>query len=421
MPFLSAERLKNYPRLMLLVVCLMMGANLLLHQGWVGGFGQIIGHDYLVFYSTGMLYRTEPDRIYDFEAHNDMQQSLVHPTPLDSINPNSNPPYAAMAFSLLTALPLFWSFFAWTILTPLFAVLAVRWIMPLVPEKLARSGLNQTQLNIIVLSFFPFVEGWQVGQNHALTLLLTTGIVVSMFADRWTLAGIFAGSMLYKPQYVLGLLILFVVWRQYRALAAFTAVTITWAGSYLLLHGWTPYLTYLGVSSDLMQLPYNPGFPAYLLLTPYGLLTTALPQTAWPFIAKLISLVGIGLAIALAAFAYRIRHRPLPDRAPAVVLALLYPVATAPYALLHDMLILVPGFILWSRYDGSRRLLQIASGTYLCAFFVPLLAYQLKVALMALVTIGLVAEQIRWIIAHRDELFSLPPEESRAARESSAV
>lgn len=193
MSFLTESRLKNYPRMMLAIICLMMGANLLLHDGWKGGFGQIIGHDYLVFYSTGTLYRTEPDRIYEFEAHNELQQALIDPTPLHAINPNVNPPYAAMAFSLLTFLPLFWSFFVWTLLTPLCVILAIRWIMPLVPESLTRQGLTRMQLTIVALSFFPFVEGWMVGQNHALTLLLATGVFVSMFEDRWALAGALAG------------------------------------------------------------------------------------------------------------------------------------------------------------------------------------------------------------------------------------
>jgi hypothetical protein len=388
---------------MLLVAWGVMAVNLLLHQGWLGGFGQIIGHDYLIFYSTGMLYRTEPDKIYDLEAHNYMQQALVHPTRLPGINPYSNPPYAAPAFSILTFLPLPWSFLVWTILTLLFVCLAVYWMMPLIPERLRQLGLTQLQLSIIVLSFFPFIEGWQVGQNHGLTLLLATGVIVLMFADRWALAGILAGFMLYKPQYILGFLIIWVVWRKFKALAAFSAIAIVWAGSYLLLHGVAPYLTYLNVSSELMQLPYHPGFPGYLLLTIYGLLTTTLPQTAWPFIAKLTSILTVTLAVGLAWIAFRFRHCPMIERAPVIVLALLYPIINTPYALLHDMLVLIPGFVLWSRYENSRRLLYVLIGVYLGVFFLPLVAYKVKIALMAFIPLILLAEQIRWLYIHRKE------------------
>jgi hypothetical protein len=63
MPIINAKRLRDYPRLMLFTVWIILGLNILLHQGWKGGFGQIIGGDFIMFYSTGLIYRNEPQLI----------------------------------------------------------------------------------------------------------------------------------------------------------------------------------------------------------------------------------------------------------------------------------------------------------------------------------------------------------------------
>jgi len=148
---------------MLVAVCAIAGAVLLLRDGWIGGFGQVIGHDYMVFYSTVTLYRTDPDRLYDYQAHRDTTDALVAPTRLEAVNPNSNPPFAAMAFALLTFLPLPASFAAWSLLSIGFVVLAIRVAHPLVPRPLVAAGVTRTELTIVALSFYPFVEGWPPG------------------------------------------------------------------------------------------------------------------------------------------------------------------------------------------------------------------------------------------------------------------
>jgi len=405
---------------MLVVVCAIAAANWLTRDGWIGGFGQVIGHDYLVFYSTGTLYRTAPERIYDSAAHRALQQSLVAPTALPAVNPNVNPPWAAMAFSLLTWAPFGASFALWELLCVAFAAWSIHMSMRLIPEPLVAAGLTQKELVIVTLSFFPFVEGWIVGQNHVLSMLLVSGIVVSMFADRWALAGVLGGLTLYKPQYVVGFAILWLVWGRFRALAAFAAVAIAWIGSFLWLHGVDPFREFLRVSAESMQLPYNPGFPAYLLLTPYGFLTTTLPQSAWPVISTLTTAAALAFTGGLAWFGFRLRHRTVSECAPAIVLACFLPLVTSPYALLHDLLVIVPGFLVWSRFADPRRLLAIASGTYLCAFFVPLLAFHTKIAWMALITIALVAEQIRWIVAHRGRFAPVRPPIAAGAESGSA-
>jgi hypothetical protein len=54
--WINEKRLRDYPRLMLIATWLIIVLNILFRDGWQGGLGQIIGGDFIMFYSTGRLY-----------------------------------------------------------------------------------------------------------------------------------------------------------------------------------------------------------------------------------------------------------------------------------------------------------------------------------------------------------------------------
>jgi hypothetical protein len=199
-----------------------------------------------------------------------------------------------------------------------------------------------------------------------------------------------AGLLIYKPQMVLGFLIIWVIWRQYKALAGFTVIALIWVGAFYLVYGSSPYASYLALSNDLFLLPYVPGFPGYLLLTIYGLFTTIFPIQGLTILRPTTLILSAILFLGLAWFAFRFRNKPILDRIPILVLALLLPLVATPYALLHDLIILIPAFILWARYTSSKPLLYSAIAVYLGGFFLTLVAALTKIAVVSVITIGLV-------------------------------
>lgn len=382
---------------MLLTTWAILAANFLLRQGWLGGLGQIIGSDFITLYSAGMIYRLNPADLYNFDVQHQMQQALIHPTTLPGLNPFISPPYVAYVYSLLTLLPLPWAFALWSILSLLCMILAIRWMSQLLPKTI---GLSASQLLILAISFFPFTEGFQVGQNHALTLLLVAGILVLSRKDKWAAAGGLAGLLIYKPQLVLGFLIIWLVWRKLTALVAFVAVVGTWAGSFLLINGIAPFEAYLDSNQVVMLLPYVEGFPGYLIVTLYGLLATTLPQSLARFSQVASQGVFVLVGIYLAWLASRLRSPRHPLHAPLLALATIYPIAASPYVQLHDMLLLIPVFILWSMVSHSRIVLCAAVTIYLGAFFLPLVAALTGIAWMSLLSIGLLIMVAIWL--HRE-------------------
>jgi hypothetical protein len=405
MAFLNSKRLRDYPRLMLITVWLILGINVLFHQGWIGAFGQVIGGDFIVFYKTGVIYRSDPLLTYDYATQDSVQKSIVRPSVIPSNNPFQNPPYVAPLFALLTYVSLPVAFSIWSLLSVLSCFITCYVLSKSVPTNLIETGLTYKQLVIITLSFFPFIEGLLAGQNHWLSLLLTTGILITMIKERWYLSGIFAGLLLYKPQFIIGYLILWLIWRNYKALLSFAIVSISWLGIFVLINGLGLFNTYSQISQAYMFLPYIEGWPNYLLTTFYGFLTSIFSIDQQPAIYLVTQIIFISCGVCLAWFAFRLRKQTIEERTPVIVAALLFPILATPYVLLHDLVVLIPGFIVWARYSSSRLLLYSAILTYLGTFVLTLTGAITKFAWLPLLIIYLVIVMIMGIYTNRNRVF----------------
>ena len=387
MRFINSERLRNYPKFVLISILIVIGINLVTRDGWQGGFGQIIGSDFITLYGAGILYKGEIEALYEFNAQFNIQKELISPTHLSGLNPFISPPYVAFLYSVFTTLSLPLSFALTVLSTVVFIAIAIRGMRKLMPAWLHEAGLDQKRMLILVMSFFPSVLGLLVGQNHGFTLLLMTGIVIFTLSGRWGLAGLLAGALIYKPHFIVGFLILWLVWKEYTALIAFGAVTTIVIGATILQYGITPYADYFSISSVILRLPLSEGFPGSLLVTPYGLISTLLPSGANSAIQVLMISLSLVMSIGLAWIGFRFRSRPFDQRTPPLIIGLLFPLVATPYVLVHDLIILVPAFILWSCVSKHRNILYVAVFTYFAGLILPILGQLAQIALVATIPI----------------------------------
>ncbi|MBC7227912.1 MAG: DUF2029 domain-containing protein [Thermoflexales bacterium] len=391
MPFLTTRRLRDYPRLIGAALWAAWGLEILFRHGWRGGLGQVVGSDFVTLYAAGWLDRFFPHQLYDLPAQAYTQQSLIAPTPLPGLNPFISPPYVALACRVLTLLPLPAALVTWWGLTLLLTLHAARRLWHLLPPDLRSGSLPFPQFLVVIFSFFPFLVGWRVGQNHALTLWLAVGILEMERTGRPLLAGILTGLLLYKPHFVLGFLILWAVRREWRALAGFGAVVSAWVGADLALHGPGRYGEYLALSPALLGLLKTEGFPAFAQVTPFSLLVTLFPAHSQPLWSPLSGIWLLAGCLTLAVWGIRHRNEMVPAR----MLALLFPLLVAPYTQLHDLLLLVPLLVLWATHDSSRCLLLTTVAVYLGGLLLPLFGAPLRLALPGLIPVGLLCALIR--------------------------
>jgi hypothetical protein len=382
----NSKRFRIYPIIILITTWSIVAINIFTRDGWQGGFGQIIGSDFITLYSAGLLYRDDIEHLYDLEVQWGSQQDLVEPTNLKGVNPFISPPYVALAYSLFAKLPLQYAFISWSAMSLLLLAMAIPLLLRLIPEQPKSTRISRFRLLIIILAFFPFILGWQVGQNHTLTLLLISAILVFTMKNRPILAGLMAGFLIYKPQFAIGFLIIWLVWREYRALLAFGCISAIWIAISLIHYGIPPYQQYGQMGTLLLNLPYIDGFPGYLLVTIYGFLATLLPNTTAPIISNLVYPIMILCGAGLALIAFTFRKRSLSERIPVIILAVLYPFLATPYVLFHDLLILFPVFILWQQNPKSQSYFIFSVLLfYLGGLLLPTSAHFLQVAIMAII------------------------------------
>jgi hypothetical protein len=156
-----------------------------------------------------------------------------------------------------------------------------------------------------------------------------------------------------------------------------------------------------------MDLPYISGFPNYLLVTFYGLLTSFLPHEFQPVLAIMANAFLIICAAGLAWIAYKLRKEDIVHRIPAIVAALILPLVATPYALLHDMVILIPAYVLWAIYSYSRNFTTVSASVYMGAFFLTLIGILTKISWVALITLGLLILMIIWAFSNRNQTLEI--------------
>ena len=157
------------------------------------------------------------------------------------------------------------------------------------------------------------------------------------------------------------------------------------------------YRDFLGFSNQILGLPYTQGWPGYLLITPFGLLATSLPPSALSAILWVERGLGVVTAIFLVLVAYRSRGGPVETQRLVVALAVLFPLIATPYALLHDLLLLVPVLLLMADdRSGARTVLYLAVIAYTAALIAPVAGAGLHLALPALIPLA-----VLWVLAGR--------------------
>jgi hypothetical protein len=395
MSLINRKRLINYPRIIAVIFAVVFITNAATRNGWRGGIGTFIGYDFLTFYAIGKIYLNDVGHLYDFLTQFQVEQSIVYPTSLGGGgNIFSYPPYVASVSSVLTLLPYSWAFLIWTISSIALTIAAVYWMhKKIVKQELSIAGLTFFQLLVIVLSFSPFVFGLNLGQNHAFTLFILAGIIVLTLSEKWFLAGIFTGLLIYKPHFVIGFVLLWIIWKKYKALAATLLISSLWILTVLVKYGIQPFIAYIEALPSLMTLPYGVG--RFAEVTLFALFSTILPASAFRQIVGFNLIALLIFSAGLVWTGVKQRHHPVSARIPSLIFALLLPFLVAPHVLAHDMVILIPVLLLWTHLTNSRRPLYAAIIIYAGSLLLLFIAFPTGIALLALIPITLLVFILR--------------------------
>ena len=373
-----------------------MMLNLAGSTGWRGLGGQVLFHDFIIFYGAGTLFHRAPESLYDFNEQLSLQRSLIAPTPLQGTGPFSHPPYVASLLEMLTGLSLPSALILWTALSGAALAGAVMLALRLVRKHPWNIAVPTQTLALIALSLAPVLFGLYSGQMHSFVLLGSLAVIVLVLDGKLWEAGAVAGLLAIKPQVALSFLIFFVVRGNFKACiaAAFTfgglnALFVSRVGFQTAVQ---LYTNYVETTRALLTLPFIDGFPSYLLLTPYGFMSGLVGPERQGTILVLSNILAVAAVLWFLADAWRWRSS---DEAARVLLGrtLLLPSLVTPYLMMYDAAPLVVACVLIVPPTMPRRMLDLGAMVYGSLWMYPPVSALIGVPLGALVPTGL------WIAA----------------------
>src|SRR5215216_3222964 len=165
---LSERRVRGYSWLLLVVWMASLAVSIGLGQPPRNAFGQAILPDYLAHWTGGrLLLEGAADRLYDGPTQQLLQDQTVGPS--DKLSWYVNPPFTALFYLPLAALPYLPSALVWTVLSLGLLLLSAHLLRPLVP------GLGRAHWRLVLLAAAatpPLYELIGSGQDSALSLVL---------------------------------------------------------------------------------------------------------------------------------------------------------------------------------------------------------------------------------------------------------
>lgn len=312
--------------------------------------GQAVGTDFTQYYSAGHTVRSgQSAYLYDPPYQRSVQRNLVGPQ-LQGFYAFVNPPFFAWVFAPLSYLPYQLAFVLWSAfgLTGLFFALRA-------------AGLEPRRTMPWALTFFPVFAAVSFGQNSLLSLALLAATYLLWRARKLVLAGLVLSLLLYKPQLVLGVLLLWGLgWRRdWKTLVGFGAGASTLAAG---TFAFMPEASAAYVQFSRTTLPnlMSWGGPAlWHMHTVRGFFQLLLPGTGI-LPSVLAGIIGLAAIAGFVMFWRSQRDEPALVYAAALILTFLI----TPHAMVYEWAIMVlPAALLWKVRPHNRPLLRAVFAT----------------------------------------------------------
>jgi alpha-1,2-mannosyltransferase len=330
--------------------------------------GQVIGTDYLQFYSAGVTIRQgQSANLYNFPYQSQLEQTIAGPG-LTSFHAFITPPFFAWLYVPFTFLPYAWSFLVWSLIGFLFLWASIKVIAPDQPNKSF----------IWALTWFPIFAAISFGQNSLLSLFLFSLTYWLWKKDKYLLAGLVSSLLLYKPQMVLGFGLLWLLeyrtsWKSLLGLATGGA-TLAGLCFWLLPEASRAYIDL--ARNFLPSLMYQDQFPLWHLHSLRGFWTMLFPGTHW--LSEGLSLIfSIAGVVVYVLYWQKNRNHKNLIFAGAICLT----IWITPHAMIYDWSILViPAILFWQAFPHLKPLLKTMYALIWIAMFLstPLTLAQLK-------------------------------------------
>ena len=343
--------------------------SIILGPGKLDLANQAIGTDYVQSYASGLtLARGASSQLYDFAYQAQLEQEIIGPD-LQYFHANLTPPFLAWFFVPLSSIPYIWSFAAWSV---------IGFISIWTSLRILGTREQPWRRLAWALSWFPIFASISFGQNSLLSLFFLCLTYLLWQQKHKYSAGLVASLLLYKPQLLIGVAILWLIqWRRdWKTLAGLlTGGGILAELTFIFLP--EAAIDYLHLVRDFLPgMIYSEQFPLYHLHALRGFLILLLPGQAW-----LVELTSIIVSIIGLIFYLRVIKSFRNEPKLQFVVAVCFTIFITPHAMIYDwVLLLIPAILLWQAYPELKQYWKVVfTGIWLVSLLSsPLTFLQLK-------------------------------------------
>jgi hypothetical protein len=178
--------------------------------------------DFVAYYTGARLLRDgHAHQLYDLALQASVQQQILRPYGFvfgGGLLPYNYPPCLAAALVPLSFLSLRWAFLVWSVLN---AALILASLALLMHGRERWSKANFVFTSLVILAFFPVLEGLMKGQSSLAVLSAVALTYWSLRRDRGYMAGTALAVGLIKPQLVVSIVVYLLYRRRWRAVVGF--------------------------------------------------------------------------------------------------------------------------------------------------------------------------------------------------------
>lgn len=301
--------------------------------------GKPIGTDHMAFFTAArFIDEGRGTSIYDNKAVGDYQTALTGSEGwlLDAYR---NPPFYALAYIPSARLPYLASFWIWSVIGLLLLWFGIKWL----------GSEKPVSAFVLAFSFYPVFSVLSFGQNSLLSFGFFALTYHAMSRNRFILAGMASGLLLFKPQLLMGLglwwlLSIRTYWKCFVGLGI-TGVLLA-AISFLMV----PEETRVFIEK-LPEIGRYSAFMFWNLHNPRGFGTLI----AWDdkYVGNIVGFVCLGLG-ALCFGWFWLRHRG--NRPVMFAAAVYFTLWASPHTMIYEWSIaVIPAVLLWENVKDKRE------------------------------------------------------------------
>ncbi|MEA2000559.1 MAG: glycosyltransferase family 87 protein, partial [Actinomycetota bacterium] len=245
-PDRGAWRLQVYPLAIIVALALavILGA---VAAGGSSAPAESLGGDYPAFYGAGQIASAgDWDNLYELDRQAEAQAGLHATTDGAVARFYAYPPQVAAAYQPLAGLDYHWSYLLHTMIMALFLWGAVLLVRPMIPWLRGYVGLAVAA----ALLFWPMFRAVTGGSNTALTVFLIAAAWRLVHEDQQLGAGLVLAGLLYKPQFAVPMIGLFLLGRYWRVVSGAAVGAVVFYVSGAVLQGWNWGVDWIEVAAD---------------------------------------------------------------------------------------------------------------------------------------------------------------------------